>query len=63
MARLRGWAPRGQRCHAAIPHEHWKTVTFVGGLTLGASSPPCCSTDRWTARSSGHGVSRCWHRC
>ncbi len=34
MARLRGWAPRGQRCHAAIPHGHWKTVTFVGGLTL-----------------------------
>jgi len=34
MARLRGWAPRGQRCRAAIPHGHWKTVTFVGGLTL-----------------------------
>ena len=34
MARLRGWAPRGQRCHAAIPHGHWKTVTFVGGLTV-----------------------------
>lgn len=33
MARLRGWAPRGQRCRAAIPHGHWKTVTFVGGLT------------------------------
>jgi hypothetical protein len=34
MARLRGWAPRGQRCRAAIPHGHWKTTTFVGGLTL-----------------------------
>jgi len=34
MARLRGWAPRGQCCHAAIPHGHWKTVTFVGGFTL-----------------------------
>ena len=34
MARLRGWAPRGQRSHAAIPHGHWKTVTFGGGLTL-----------------------------
>ena len=33
MARLRGWAPRGQRCYAAVPHGHWKTVTFVGGLT------------------------------
>ncbi len=34
MARLRGWAPKGERCCAAIPHGHWKTVTFVGGLTL-----------------------------
>ena len=34
MSRLRGWAPKGERCRAAIPHGHWKTVTFVGGLTL-----------------------------
>ena len=34
MARLRGWAPRGERCRAAVPHGHWKTMTFVGGLTL-----------------------------
>ena len=34
MARLRGWAPKGERCYAAIPHGHWKTITFVGGLTL-----------------------------
>jgi transposase len=40
MARLRGWAPRGQRCLAAIPHGHWKTVTFVGGLTLGGFIAP-----------------------
>jgi len=40
MARLRGWAPRGQRCVAAIPHGHWKTVTFVGGLTLGGFIAP-----------------------
>lgn len=40
MARLRGWAPRGQRCHAAIPHGHWKTVTFVGGLTPGGFIAP-----------------------
>ncbi len=33
MARLRGWAPKGERCRAAIPHGHWKTITFVGGLT------------------------------
>jgi transposase len=34
MARLRGWAPKGERCRAAIPHGHGKTITFVGGLTL-----------------------------
>jgi transposase len=33
MARLRGWALKGERCRAAIPHGHWKTITFVGGLT------------------------------
>jgi transposase len=40
MARLRGWAPRGQRCRAAIPHGHWKTVTFVGGLTVAGFIAP-----------------------
>jgi transposase len=40
MARLRGWAPRGQRCRASIPHGHWKTVTFVGGLALGGFIAP-----------------------
>ena len=40
MARLRGWAPKGERCCAAIPHGHWKTVTFVGGLTLAGFVAP-----------------------
>lgn len=34
MARLRGWALRGERCRASVPHGHWKTITFVGGFTL-----------------------------
>lgn len=34
MARLRGRAPRGERCRAPIPHGHWKTITFVAALTL-----------------------------
>ena len=34
MARLRGRAPRGERCRAAIPHGHWKTTTFTAGLRL-----------------------------
>jgi transposase len=40
MARLRGWASEGERCHAAIPHGHWKTITFVGGLTLSGFIAP-----------------------
>ena len=34
MARLRGRAPRGARCRAAIPHGHWKTTTLVAALRL-----------------------------
>jgi transposase len=40
MARLRGWAPKGERCRAAVPHGHWKTTTFVGGLTLSGICAP-----------------------
>jgi transposase len=40
MARLRGWAPKGERCRAAMPHGHWKTITFVGGLTLAGFVAP-----------------------
>ena len=32
MARLRGWAPKGERCRASVPHGHWKTTTFTAGL-------------------------------
>ena len=32
MAPLRGWAPRGQRLEAKVPHGHWKTMTFLGAL-------------------------------
>ncbi|ACO79187.1 transposase [Azotobacter vinelandii CA] len=40
LARLRGWAPRGERCRAAIPHGHWKTTTFTAGLRLDGLSAP-----------------------
>jgi transposase len=40
MARLRGWAKRGERCRAAIPHGHWKTTTFTCGLRLGGIAAP-----------------------
>ena len=32
MARLRGRAPRGERLVAAVPHGHWKSLTFIAGL-------------------------------
>jgi transposase len=40
MARLRGRAPRGERCRAPIPHGHWKTTTFVGALRLDGMTAP-----------------------
>jgi transposase len=33
MTRLYGYAPCGQRLVAFVPHGHWKTTTFVAGLT------------------------------
>ena len=32
MAPLRGWAPRGVRLVAKVPHGHWKTTTFLAAL-------------------------------
>ena len=40
MARLRGRAPRGQRCRAPVPHGHWKTTTFTGALHLAGLTAP-----------------------
>ena len=33
MARRYGRAPKGQRLRVGIPHGHWKTTTFLAGLT------------------------------
>jgi transposase len=32
MAALRGWAPRGRRLTAKVPHGRWKTMTFLAAL-------------------------------
>lgn len=32
MARLVGWAQRGQRLIGRVAHGHWKTTTFLAGL-------------------------------
>jgi transposase len=33
MARRHGRCIRGQRLRVGVPHGHWKTTTFVAGLT------------------------------
>jgi transposase len=40
MARLYGRSLSGERCVAAVPHGHWKTTTFVGGLRLSGMTAP-----------------------
>jgi hypothetical protein len=40
MMRLRGRAKRGERCRAPVPHGHWKTTTFTGGLCLTGMTAP-----------------------
>jgi transposase len=40
MARLHGRAPRGQRLRMGLPHGHWKTTTFIGGLRLTGMTAP-----------------------
>lgn len=32
MAPLRGWAPRGERLTAKVPHRRWTTMTFLAAL-------------------------------
>jgi putative transposase len=32
MEPLRGWAARGERLVAKVPHGHWKTMTFIAAL-------------------------------
>src|SRR5262249_7880025 len=40
MAPLRGWAPRGKRLVAKVPHRRWKTTTFVAALRLNRIDAP-----------------------
>ena len=39
-ARLRGRAPRGERCRASVPHGHWQTTTFTAALRLDGLAAP-----------------------
>ncbi|MCX2560961.1 IS630 family transposase [Acetobacter farinalis] len=40
MVRLRGRSCRGTRCRTSVPHGHWKTTTFIGGLRLSGMTAP-----------------------
>jgi transposase len=40
MTRRYGRALRGRRLIAKVPHSHWKTTTFVGGLRLTGFTAP-----------------------
>jgi putative transposase len=41
MTRLYGWAPRGRRLVAKVPHGHWKTATFLAALRSDRIEAPC----------------------
>jgi len=40
MAHLRGRYPRGQRMVTAVPHGHWKTMTFIARLRCDGLTEP-----------------------
>jgi transposase len=41
VTRLHGWAPRGERLIAKVPHGHWKTTTFLAALRNDRIDTPC----------------------
>jgi transposase len=41
MTRTHGWAPRGERLLAKVPHGHWKTSTFLAALRHDRIEAPC----------------------
>jgi transposase len=41
MTRIHGWAARGERLLAKIPHGHWKTATFLAALRHDRIDAPC----------------------
>jgi transposase len=40
MTQLRGWAPRGKRFVAKVPHGRWRTTTFLAALRLDRIDAP-----------------------
>ncbi len=41
MTRTHGWAARGERLLAKVPHGHWNTTTFLAALRQDRIDAPC----------------------
>ena len=41
MTRTHGWAPKGERLIARVPHGKWKTTTFLAALRHDRIEAPC----------------------
>lgn len=41
MTRTHGWAPRGERLLAKVPHGQWETTTFLAALRHDRIDAPC----------------------
>jgi len=41
MTRTHGWAPRGKRLLAKVPHGQWETTTFLAALRHDRIDAPC----------------------
>ena len=41
LTRLRGWAPRGCKLLAKVPHGRWRTLTFLAALRCNRIDAPC----------------------
>ena len=41
MTRVRGWAPRGPKLVAKVPHGKWRTLTFLAALRSDRIDAPC----------------------
>ena len=40
MTPIRGWAPRGRKLLAKVPHGRWKTMTFIAALRCNRIDAP-----------------------
>ena len=59
LARRYGRSPRGQRLDGPVPHGHWKSTTFVGGLSSRGFLAPCVLDGPMNGATLGLGPSRC----